>query len=81
MVEQLGVIGCGLMGGSFALALRESGQVRRIVGHSRAPATTQRALDLGVIDEGADTPAGAAHGSDLVLLALPVASRRPRTVL
>ena len=74
MVEQLGVIGCGLMGGSFALALRESGQVRRIMGHSRAPATTQRALDLGVIDEGADTPAGAARGSDLVLLALPVAS-------
>ena len=74
MVEQLGVIGCGLMGGSFALALREAGQVRRVVGHGRARATTERALALGVIDEVADTPAAAARGSDLVLLSLPVAA-------
>ena len=74
MVEQLGVIGCGLMGGSFALALREAGLVRRIVGHSRARASAERARALGVVDDVADTPAEAARGSDLVLLALPVAA-------
>jgi prephenate dehydrogenase len=74
MVGQLGVIGCGLMGGSFALALREAGQVRRIVGHSRARASAERARALGVIDEVADSPDEAARGSDLVLLAVPVAA-------
>lgn len=74
MVEQLGVIGCGLMGGSFALALREAGQVRRIVGYSRARVSAERAQALGVIDAVADTPAEAARGSDLVLLAVPVSA-------
>jgi prephenate dehydrogenase len=74
MIGQLGVIGCGLMGGSFALALREAGQVRRIVGHSRVRASAERARALGVIDEVADTPADAARGSDLVLLAVPVSA-------
>lgn len=74
MVGQLGLIGCGLMGGSFALALRQAGQVRRIVGHGQARASAERALALGVIDEVADTPAQAARGSDLVLLAVPVAA-------
>ena len=50
-VERLAVIGCGLMGGSFALALRQAGRVGRIVGYSRSPASACRALELGVIDE------------------------------
>jgi prephenate dehydrogenase len=74
MVEQLGVIGCGLMGGSFALALRAAGQVGRIVGYSRSRASAERARTLGVIDTVADSPAEAARGSDLVLLAVPVAA-------
>jgi prephenate dehydrogenase len=35
MFEQLGVIGCGLMGGSFALALKRGGLVKRVVGYSK----------------------------------------------
>ncbi|MEN9418168.1 MAG: prephenate dehydrogenase, partial [Pseudomonadota bacterium] len=46
MVEQLAIIGCGLMGGSFALALRAAGQVRRIVGYSRSRASADEALAL-----------------------------------
>ena len=34
MFEQLGLIGCGLMGGSFALAMKQAGLVKRIVGYS-----------------------------------------------
>ena len=37
MFEQLGLIGCGLMGGSFALALKQAGLVRRVVGYSPSP--------------------------------------------
>ena len=43
MFEQLGLIGCGLMGGSFALALKKAGLVKRVVGYSKSPSTTQRA--------------------------------------
>lgn len=74
MFEQLGLIGCGLMGGSFALALKKAGLVRRVVGYSKSPATTARALQLGVIDAAATDAAQAAAGSDLVLLAVPVAA-------
>ena len=73
MFEQLGLIGCGLMGGSFALAARRAGMVRRVVGYSKSPTTTQRALELGVIDAQASSMLGAISGSDLVLIAVPVA--------
>ncbi|MFM2035415.1 MAG: hypothetical protein RL459_680 [Pseudomonadota bacterium] len=74
MFEQLGLIGCGLMGGSFALALKNAGLVKRVVGYSRSSASSAQALSLGVIDEQAETAAHAAADSDLVLLAVPVAS-------
>jgi len=74
MFRQLGLIGCGLMGGSFALALKKGGLVDRVVGFSASAATRERALAMGVIDAGAASAAEAASGSDLVLLALPVAA-------
>ncbi len=77
MFRQLGLIGCGLMGGSFALALRRAGLVGRIVGHSKSAQTMARARALGVIDAAADSAAGACHGSDLVLVAVPVAATGP----
>ena len=49
MFEQLGLIGCGLMGGSFALALKRAGLVKRVVGYSKSPSTTERARLMGVI--------------------------------
>lgn len=72
MFEQLGLIGCGLMGGSFALALKKAGLVQRVVGYSKSPTTTARALQMGVIDVEAPSALLAAAGADLVLLAVPV---------
>ena len=72
MFEQLGLIGCGLMGGSFALALKQAGLVQRVVGYSKSPSTTDRALQMGVIDVEAPSALLAAAGADLVLLAVPV---------
>ena len=55
MFNQLGVIGCGLMGGSFALALKRAGMVRRVIGYSKSPSTTEQAKRLGVIDTAAES--------------------------
>ena len=74
MFKQLGVIGCGLMGGSFALALKRGGLVRKVVGYSKSPSTTERARKLGVIDVAAESALQAVAGSDCVLLAVPVAA-------
>lgn len=74
MFEQLGLIGCGLMGGSFALALKHAGLVKRVVGYSKSPSTLQRARALGVIDVEAPSALLAVSGADLVLVAVPVAA-------
>ncbi|WP_353090523.1 prephenate dehydrogenase/arogenate dehydrogenase family protein [Methylibium sp.] len=74
MFNQLGVIGCGLMGGSFALDLKRAGLVKRVVGYSKSPSTTEKAKRLGVIDTAAESALLAVSGSDLVLLAVPVAA-------
>ena len=74
MFQQLGVIGCGLMGGSFALALKRAGLVKRVVGYSKSPSTTERAKKLGVIDVAAESALLAVSGSDIVLIAVPVAA-------
>ena len=74
MFEQLGLIGCGLMGGSFALALKRSGLVKRVVGYSKSPFTTERARLMGVIDVEAPSALLAVSGSDIVLLAVPVSA-------
>ena len=74
MFEQLGLIGCGLMGGSFALALKRAGLVKRVVGYSKSPSTTERARQMGVIDVEAPSALLAVSGADIALLAVPVAA-------
>ena len=74
MFEQLGLIGCGLMGGSFALALKHAGLVKHVVGYSPSTNTVQKALRLGVIDAAAASAEQAASGADIVLVAVPVSA-------
>ncbi|MBE0546842.1 MAG: prephenate dehydrogenase/arogenate dehydrogenase family protein [Rubrivivax sp.] len=74
MFNQLGLIGCGLMGGSFALALKRAGLVKRVVGYSKSPSTTDLAKKLGVIDVAAESALLAVAGADIVLIAVPVAA-------
>ncbi|MFC7459254.1 prephenate dehydrogenase [Hydrogenophaga defluvii] len=74
MFEQLGLIGCGLMGGSFALALKRAGLVKQVVGYSKSPTTTAKARQLGVIDVEAPSALLAVSGADIVLVAVPVAA-------
>ena len=74
MFNQLGVIGCGLMGGSFALACKRAGLVKRVIGYSKSPSTTEKAKKLGVIDQVAESALLAVSGSDIVLIAVPVSA-------
>ncbi|MBI5483435.1 MAG: prephenate dehydrogenase/arogenate dehydrogenase family protein [Deltaproteobacteria bacterium] len=72
IINRLAVIGVGLIGGSFALALREAGAVGRIVGADSDPANLEQALALGVIDETAPDAGSAAAAADAVFIAVPV---------
>jgi prephenate dehydrogenase len=70
-IRQITIIGTGLIGGSFALALRKRKFAGRIVGCDREPAL-KKAKTRGVIDSGVVEPADAVRGSQLVVLATPV---------
>lgn len=72
-IPVLAVVGVGLIGGSFAAALRRAGQVGRVLGVGRDPKSLERARELGLIDE-AVSAAEAAQRADLVMLAAPVGS-------
>jgi prephenate dehydrogenase len=69
-METVAIFGVGLIGGSFALALRKAGFAGRIVGVS-SDHTIRAALALHVIDE-ALPPADAAAQADLLYLAQPI---------
>ena len=70
IVDTLAIVGTGLIGGSFALALKQGGAVRRVIGVGRNPARLTVARELELIDGVVDyTQAGQA---DCILLALPV---------
>lgn len=71
-IGKLVVIGVGLIGGSFALALKRARAVRRVVGVGRTRSNLDDALRLKVIDEASRDPAQAVRDADLVLLATPV---------
>lgn len=65
------IIGLGLIGGSWGLALKERGVKARRVGADR-PEVLERALAAGVVDEGSADPMAAVRGGDLIILATPV---------
>jgi prephenate dehydrogenase len=69
---RLAVIGVGLIGGSFALALKQAKQVSHVVGVGRNAANLKTALERGIIDSTAPDAGAAARGADLVLVATPV---------
>lgn len=76
MINKLVIIGVGLIGGSFALALREAGLVREVVGVGRSAENLSAALGMYVIDRYAEA-AQAVQGADVVLLAVPVGQMGP----
>jgi len=70
IVEKLALVGAGLIGGSFSLALKQAGAVGEVWGIGRNPARLTVARELGLIDGVADWQQ--AGQADCILLALPV---------
>jgi prephenate dehydrogenase len=74
---RVAIVGVGLIGGSLAIALRRAGFVTTLVAADRDLQALERAMNLGVIDEGAESVSEAARGADLVIVALPVRAIGP----
>jgi prephenate dehydrogenase len=70
---RVAIIGVGLIGGSFALALKASGACASVVGVGRNPDNMRIAKERGIVDSVETDAAVAVHGADLVLVATPVA--------
>ncbi len=71
-LKSIAVVGVGLIGGSFAMAMRRAALTASVVGYDRDPGALQRAAELGVIDRAADSVSDAVRGSELVMVAVPV---------
>jgi len=71
-INKLVVIGVGLIGGSFALALKKARMVKQVVGVGRSRRNLNDALRLGVIDKAEADAARAVADADLVLVGAPV---------
>lgn len=76
-LKTIAVIGVGLIGGSFAAAMRRAGAAARIVGVDRDGSALERAAALGVIDTAAESASEAAAGADLVFVSVPVRAIGP----
>lgn len=72
-MQNVAIIGVGLIGGSFGLALKKRGFQGNIAGVARQQ-TLEKAMALGAIDQGFVEPEGAARHADLVYLATPIAA-------
>jgi 3-phosphoshikimate 1-carboxyvinyltransferase len=74
IVRQVLVVGLGLIGGSFARAVKEAGVCPRVLGCTRSEETLRKALEQEIIDEGSNDLAAMAsqlNEGDVVLLAAP----------
>lgn len=72
LIAKAAVIGVGLIGGSFALALKNAGVVERVVGVGRDEENLRAAVARGIIDEASHDAADAARDADLIFVATPV---------
>jgi len=71
LFKQITIIGAGLIGGSFGMAVKAAGMASRVVGCDR-PAVLKYAVQLGAIDTGIEDPVESVKGSDLIFLSTPV---------
>ena len=71
-LQQITVIGVGLLGGSVGLAVKRACETARVVGVGRRRSSLERALAAGAIDQATLKTAEGVRGSDLVVLATPL---------
>ena len=71
MFNTITIVGVGLIGGSFSLALKDHQLVKKVIGVSRSGATAKKALELGIVDEVLPLEEAVSQ-SDLIYVAIPV---------
>ena len=76
MFNNVTIVGVGLISGSFALALKDKGYAKKIIGVSRTKASTDKALELGIIDEALPLEEAVTQ-SDFIYVAIPVDATIP----
>jgi len=76
MFDSITIVGVGLISGSFSLGVKDRGLVKNVIGVSRTPASLEKALELGLIDEALPLEE-AVRKSDLIYVAIPVDATLP----
>jgi prephenate dehydrogenase len=71
---RVAIVGTGLVGASLGLALRALADVSEVVGYDRDDAQLEVAAARGALSRTADSPAAAADGADVVVVAVPVSA-------
>ena len=72
IIDRLAIVGCGLIGGSFARALRAAGAVNSVIGIGRSRPNLEHALSQGIIDEFCHSAAEGVRGAQVVFISVPV---------
>src|SRR5262252_1478450 len=72
LFQRVAVIGVGLIGSSFALALKQAKVCGHVVGAGRSTANLKYALEHGILDSIEGDAARAAEGADLIMISAPV---------
>lgn len=65
------IVGTGLIGGSMAIALKEKGIAKKIIGVDANKIHEQKALAIGLVDEVMELDA-AVENADIIILSVPV---------
>ncbi len=75
-VDIVCIIGTGLIGGSLALALKNTGFCKTIIGAGRTETTLQKAVELGVIDDYDTDISRAVANADIIVVSVPLGAMR-----
>ena len=76
MIDKLAIIGVGLIGSSLSLALKQAGAVQRVIGFGRNQQNLARGVELGVLDEFADSIEATVSDADVIVVAVPLGAMR-----
>ena len=76
MIDKLTIIGVGLIGSSLSLALKQAGAVGQVTGFGRNQQNLARGIELGVLDNFADSIEASVSDADVIVVAVPLGAMR-----
>ena len=74
MINNLLIIGCGLIGSSLARAIKKNNLSEKIVSSNRSDSINKKVIELNIVDESSSDTKKIVHNSDLVVIATPLSS-------